>query len=150
MKFVIFIFLICISILKINNIYQINPNNNPNKDIETTKNKKLNIIPLKINKSQIEKEKKNSNNKRVLNNLNNANNSLKSSSTNKSKFQDVLSELRSIKIELFGNPEENMDFYKRNRNIYDGKILQRSMKISKVLELEELLDFYNTNTNKDI
>ena len=59
-----------------------------------------------------------------------------------SKFQDVINDIRAIKIELFGNPEENMDFFKRNKNVYDSKLLQRSMKIAKILELEELLQFY--------
>ena len=56
-----------------------------------------------------------------------------------SEFSDTIRDIRKIKIELFGNPEANMDFYKRNKNAYDARILQRSMKIAKILELESLL-----------
>jgi hypothetical protein len=65
------------------------------------------------------------------------------------KFQDVTNEVKSLKTELFGNPNENMDFYKRNRNAYDAKVLQRAGKIAKILEMEELLDFYSQN-NKSV
>jgi hypothetical protein len=58
------------------------------------------------------------------------------------RFQDVIDDVKVLKIELFGNSDESMDFFKRNRNAYDAKVLQRSMKIAKILELEELLDYY--------
>jgi hypothetical protein len=58
------------------------------------------------------------------------------------RFQDVIKDIKSLKIDIFGNAEESMDFYKRNRNAYDPKLLERSMKIAKILELEELLEFY--------
>jgi hypothetical protein len=67
---------------------------------------------------------------------------------NTNKFQDVINEIKTLKIEIFGNPEESMDFYKRNRNSYDARALQRAQKIAKILELEELLDFYNSQHNK--
>lgn len=62
-----------------------------------------------------------------------------------SRFQDVINEIKTLKVDLFGNSQESMDFYKRNRNAYDSKMLQRSIKIAKILELEELLEFYNNN-----
>jgi hypothetical protein len=65
------------------------------------------------------------------------------------KFQDVINEIKTIKIELFGNSEENMDFYKRNKNAYDPKLIYRLTKIAKILELEELLDFYNSNKKRN-
>jgi hypothetical protein len=70
-------------------------------------------------------------------------------SSSTSRFQDVINEVKSLKIELFGNETESMDFYKRNRNAYDPVILQRQQKIAKILELEELLEFYNSNKNKE-
>jgi hypothetical protein len=76
-------------------------------------------------------------------------NSLSESSlSTTSKFQDVINEIKTIKIDLFGNPEENMDFYKRNKNAYDPKLIERLTKIAKILELEELLDFYNSNKKR--
>jgi hypothetical protein len=72
---------------------------------------------------------------------------IKSEASTVSKFQDVINEIRTIKIDLFGNPEESMDFYKRNKNAYDPKLIQRLTKIGKVLELEELLEFYNSNNS---
>jgi hypothetical protein len=67
-----------------------------------------------------------------------------------SKFNDVINEIRTKKIELFGDPEENMDFYKRNRNVFDSRILERSYKIAKILELEELLQFYLNQNNSNL
>jgi hypothetical protein len=82
----------------------------------------------------------------------NENTSLRKSESSLStttKFQDVINEIKSIKIELFGNPEENMDFYKRNKNAYDPKLIERLTKIAKIIELEELLDFYNSNKKRN-
>lgn len=68
-------------------------------------------------------------------------------SEDKFQFQDIINEIRTLKINLFGDPEENMDFYKRNKKAYDPKIIQKMTKIGKVLELEELLEYYNKNSN---
>jgi hypothetical protein len=63
------------------------------------------------------------------------------------KFPDVVKDIQTLKTELFDDANQNMDFYKRNRNAYNPQILRKSMKIAKILELEELLEFY-TNSNK--
>jgi hypothetical protein len=68
------------------------------------------------------------------------------SQRHESKFNDVINDIRAKKIELFGNPEENMDFYKRNKNVFDTRVLERSFKIAKILELEELLQFYDSSS----
>jgi hypothetical protein len=65
-----------------------------------------------------------------------------------SNFQDIINEIRTLKIGLFGDPDENMDFYKRNKNAYDPKIIEKMTKIGKILELEELLEFYNNNKKR--
>ena len=65
-----------------------------------------------------------------------------------SKFKDIINEVRTLKIGLFGDPDENMDFYKRNKKAYDPKIIEKMTKIGKILELEELLEFYTTNKRK--
>jgi hypothetical protein len=65
-----------------------------------------------------------------------------------SKFDGALNELQQLKIELFGDPDKNMDFYKRNRNAYDPKLLERFQKIFHILELEDLIDFYKETSEK--
>jgi len=53
-----------------------------------------------------------------------------------------------LKTELFGNPNVDMKFYRENRKAYfDGQWLQRAQKISKVLELEELVSFYKNKND---
>jgi len=46
-----------------------------------------------------------------------------------------------MKMELFGNAEADMSIYKKN----DKEWLDKAHKIAKVLELEELLEFYQKN-----
>ena len=73
----------------------------------------------------------------------------KNISARKSNFEDVIGEVKSLKSELFGNGEADMSFYKKNKNAYyDAQWLQRAQKISKILELEELLEFYEKNNKK--
>jgi len=65
------------------------------------------------------------------------------------KFKDVISEIRNLKIELFGNPMENMDFFKRNKNVYNSEAIKRASKIAKILELEDVMEInYNDTVNK--
>jgi len=70
----------------------------------------------------------------------------------KSGFQDVSEEIKNLKKEVFGNSNADMSFYKSNKNsFYDSKWLERAQKIAKILELEELLEFFmNHNNNKPI
>ena len=83
----------------------------------------------------IESQSKNLEKKRVADGLN--------------KFQDVIGEIKGLKLELFGKEDADMKFYRANKNTYfDNELLKRAEKISKVLELEELLDFYSKNTLK--
>jgi len=66
----------------------------------------------------------------------------------KSPFVDVTKEIKDLKTELFGNPNVDMKFYRENRKAYfDGQWLQRAQKISKVLELEELVSFYKNKND---
>ena len=105
---------------------------------ETKRNEsKLKVIPLII--VNIEKAK----NGEVLKNGDNADENNRSSAGTSTKFNNTMDEVRLLKIELFGNPHENMDFYKRNKNAYDVLILQRSTKIAKIMELENLLGLYS-------
>ena len=68
----------------------------------------------------------------------------------KLKFQLVVKEMKDLKIDLFGNADYNMEAYKKNKDgIYDSNWLKRARKIAKILELEELLDYYENN-NKNI
>ena len=65
------------------------------------------------------------------------------------KFKDVISELKNLKTDLFGNPEADMKIYRKNKiPYYDSRWIQRAHKIVKVLELEELLQFYNDKSKK--
>ena len=67
---------------------------------------------------------------------------------NKMKFDNVVKEMKDLKTELFGNPDSDMQIYRKNRDgIYDSQWLMRAKKIAKILELEELLDYYEKNHN---
>jgi len=82
--------------------------------------------------------------------LNNDTKKENSLSFRKNGFQDVINDIKSLKNEIFGNPDADMAFYKKNKNAYyDSQWLVRAQKISKILELEELLEFYNKNNNND-
>lgn len=66
------------------------------------------------------------------------------------KYADIINEIKLNKIDLFGKPDQNMDFYKRNKNVYSTKAIERMTKINKILELEELLEFYINNQANNI
>jgi len=58
-------------------------------------------------------------------------------------FSDISRDIKNMKLELFGNAEADMSFYKKNRNAYFDKAwLEKAHKIAKILELEELVEFY--------
>lgn len=70
---------------------------------------------------------------------------------NKMKFDNVVKEMKDLKSELFGNSDADMQIYRKNRDgIYDSQWLMRAKKIAKILELEELLDYYEKNHNNII
>jgi len=64
------------------------------------------------------------------------------------KFDEVFKEIKTLKQELFGNSDTDMTKYRNKKPYYDANWIARAKKISKILELEELLKFYEKNSSE--
>jgi len=75
-------------------------------------------------------------------------NSMSSTLPIKEDYSNLYGDIKKMKLELFGNSEEDMALYRSNKKgNFDKAWLDRAHKIDKILELEELLDFYQKSHN---